>query len=196
MTAAVDKLFDEYAARWARGESPDVADYLDRAGAARQDLALMIDRYLSVAPAQEPEEALVRFAELLDAGEPPLLAVRVARGLRRQDVVRWVMESFSLSAEKEQKVSAYWHELESGQRSPAAVAPELWRRLVEYLGPGTEAARGWQPAAAPDVAFLRLPSPDAKLKKARPAAAAAAGHAELDEVDRLFGYRPTGGSGP
>lgn len=197
MTDVVDALFDEYAARWARGERPDVADYLDRAGEARDELAPMIDRYLAVVPAQEPDEALVRFAELLDAGEPPLLAARVARGLRREDVVRWVLKTFGLSAEKEEKVSAYWHELESGQRSPAAVAPELWRRLVEHLGPGAEAARGWRPAAAYDVAYMREPNVDVRfLDIAAPASAAPPGAApaaepepsEPDEVDRLFGY--------
>lgn len=192
MTDVVDTLFDEYAARWARGERPDTAEYLERAGAARGDLATMIDRYLSVAPAPEPEEALVRFAELLEAGDPPLLAARVARGLRRDEVVKRVMEAFALPADTEPKVSAYWHQLESGTRRPGQVAPELWREVVRTLGSLAEAARGWQPRGLGDLAFRRVADVSRAMDEpsAPVAPAAAATPLEEDEVDRLFGYGP------
>jgi hypothetical protein len=161
VTDTVDTLFDEYAARWARGERPETADYLDRAGPEREALAVMIDRYLAVAPAREPDEATVRFlAEIYEQDEPPLLAARVARGLKVQAVVEWVMKSFSLPADTAGKVSAYWHELESGRRRPQDVAPELWGKVVELLGPAAEAAPSVEESS------------------------------EVDEVDRLFGYGP------
>jgi hypothetical protein len=183
----VDTLFDEYAARWARGERPDAADYLDRAGKERAELAVLIDRYLAVAPASEPDEATVRFVELYEEDEPPLLAVRVARGLRREDVVAWILKSFGLPAEKEGKVSRYWHELEVGRRSPGDVAPELWRRVVELLGREAEAARSYAVIGQPaQPAFERREQTD--FAPAPPAAAPARADDEADEVDRLFGY--------
>jgi hypothetical protein len=184
----VDTLFDEFAARWARGERPDAAEYLDRAGKERQELALLLDRYLALAPAQEPDEQTVRFAELVEQGEPPLLAARVARGLRREEVVRWLLKRFEIPPEKEGKVGRYWHELERGARTPADVTPELWTRVVEILGASAETARRWRAPvpAKPTVAFLRA-APD----EPRRAAVRAEGEASegLDEVDRLFGYR-------
>jgi hypothetical protein len=192
VTDPVDTLFDEYAARWARGERPEAADYLDRAGAEREALAVMIDRYLAVAPAGEPDEATVRFlAEIYEGDEPPLLAARLARGLKVQAVVQWVMESFSLPADTTSKVSAYWHELESGRRRPSDVAPELWRTVVELLGPTAEAARGWSPPPllASDVRYHRVRSKSFSLEQ--PAAAPSVEEpSQPDEVDRLFGYGP------
>lgn len=195
MTDAVDTLFDEYAARWARGERPDAADYLDRAGEEREALALMIDRYLAAAPPGEPDEATVRFvSELYETDEPPLLAARVAKGLKVRAVVDWLVQSFGLPADKTGKVSAHWHELESGRRRPQDVAPELWGKVVELLGPAAEAARGWSPPPllAADVRYHRV-----RTESFAPGAAASAPApsveepSQLDEVDRLFGYGTT-----
>jgi hypothetical protein len=192
VTDAVDTLFDEYAARWARGERPDTADYLDRAGWQREELALMIDRYLAVAPGPEPDEATVRFVSALyERGEPPLLAARVARGLRVRAVVDWVMQSFSLPADKAEKVSLYWHELERGRRRPQDIAPELWGKVVELLGPAAEAARGWSPPPmlAADVKYSRVRDETFLTEPPVPAPAVEE-ESQTDEVDRLFGYGP------
>lgn len=194
MTDAVDTLFDEYAARWARGERPDTADYLDRAGKEREELAVLIDRYLAVAPAGEPDEATVLFlTEVYEHDEPPLLAARVARGLRVQAVVDWLLKSFSLTADKTEKVSLYWHELERGRRRPQDVAPELWGKVVELLGPAAEAARGWSPPPllTADVKYHRVRSESFAPEAAASAPAPSVEEpSQLDEVDRLFGYGP------
>lgn len=193
MTDTVDALFDEYAARWARGERPDAADYLDRAGPEREALAGLIDRYLAVAPAPEPDEATLRFvSRLLEDEEPPLLVARVARGLAVRAVVDRIVEAFALPADTREKVSRYWHELESGQRRPADVAPELWSRVVELLGPAAEAARAWSPPQlGAEVAYLRVRDETFALEPP-PAASAAPVEdvSQTDEVDRLFGYGP------
>jgi hypothetical protein len=42
----VMRLFDEYAARFARGERPDARAYLARAGSGEDELAALIERYL------------------------------------------------------------------------------------------------------------------------------------------------------
>lgn len=187
----MDTLFEEYVARWARGGRPDTASYLDRAGDERAELAVMIDRYLAVALPVEPEEAAIRFAERLAEGDPPLLAARVARGLKVQAVVDGFLKAFALPADEARKVSAYWHELESGRRRPADVAPELWDTVVELLGPAAEAARGWSPPPllAADVRYSRVRD-EPFLTKPAAAAPPAEERSELDEVDRLFGYGP------
>jgi hypothetical protein len=193
VTDAVDALFDEYAARWVRGERPEAADYLDRAGGEREELAAMIDRYLAVAPTLEPDEATVRFvAALYERDEPPLLAARVARGLRVQAVVEWLLQSFALPIDRAEKVSLYWHELERGRRRPQDVAPELWGKVVELIGPAAEAARGWSPppALASQVRYHRVRSESFDVEQPSAAASSVEEPSELDEVDRLFGYGP------
>jgi hypothetical protein len=122
--------------------------------------------------------------------------VRVARGLRREDVVAWILKSFGLPAEKEGKVSRYWHELEVGRRSPGDVAPELWRRVVEFLGREAEAARSYavlEERARP--AFERRQETDFALSPPAAAATRVDEQPEPDEVDRLFGYGAAPGSG-
>jgi hypothetical protein len=69
-----------------------------------------------------------------------------------------IVKAFSLPADKGTRVSGYWHELESGRRRPADVAPELWDKVVELLGPAAEAARDWspRPLLAADVKYGRV----------------------------------------
>ena len=40
------QLFDEYVASFARGERPDLRDYLARAGDQREELAKLVDIWL------------------------------------------------------------------------------------------------------------------------------------------------------
>ena len=44
-------LFDEFARSFARGESPSVLDYVERAGEQGDELAGMLNRFLASAPA-------------------------------------------------------------------------------------------------------------------------------------------------
>jgi hypothetical protein len=196
MLQSVDTLFEEYTVRWARGERPDTASYLERAGKQRAELAAMIDSYLAVAPPPEPDEAAIRFAERLAEGEPPLLAARVARGMRVNTVVERLMKAFRIPADKEEKVSLYWHELESGGRQPSDVTPELWREIVEILGSAAEAARGWMAAPSPSkLAFERREITDFPPAPAAMAPSRVEEVSLPDEVDRLFGYGAAPSSG-
>ena len=120
MDVSVELLFDEFAARHARGEHPDAREYLERAEERRDELARLLDGFLAAAPVQPPgEETLALFASLVpeaagEATQPPLLAERVRRGWRRDEIVDWIRERFGIAEEKREKVARYWHELETG----------------------------------------------------------------------------------
>src|SRR4029453_15441354 len=85
------RLFDDYAARFARGERPDTREYLARAGEDATQLAALIDRYPESVPALGSSEEAQALPEAWLEGEPPLLALRTKRGLRRDAVVNALM---------------------------------------------------------------------------------------------------------
>ena len=67
MRSAAELLFEEFAARFARGEHPDVRDYLERAADERDELSALLDGFLAASPAPAPsEETRAVFAELVD----------------------------------------------------------------------------------------------------------------------------------
>jgi len=181
------QLFDEYAAAYARGERPSAEDFLERAGAERDELALLLGEYLRRAPAQPASEDDERRLGLLLAPEPPLLALRVERGLRVDDVVSSLVERLGLDPATRAKVKRYYQRLEGGLLDPRGLSGRLRSALVDVFGAAAGPALAWTapPPAAP--AFLRAAEP-AAAQAAPPPPTQAAG----DEVDRLF----TGGDEP
>ena len=99
MDRDVSRLFDEYAVRYRRGERPDAREYLERGGAGAAELAGLIDAFLARAPVAQPDEDTVALMEAWLADEPPLLALRVRRGLRREAVVDALVRALGLSPE-------------------------------------------------------------------------------------------------
>src|SRR4051812_41899160 len=81
MREDVFTLFDEYAASFARGERPDARAYLHRAGDERDELAILIERYLERVPPPAPDEDAIALASAWLASTPPLLELRTRRGL-------------------------------------------------------------------------------------------------------------------
>ena len=100
MPEDVVSLFEEYTASFERGDPPDLRAFLERAGDGRDELAALVDTWLQVAPAPEPDEEAVALAQAWIAGEPPLLELRRRRGLRRADVVERLIERFSLDRDE------------------------------------------------------------------------------------------------
>lgn len=186
MSERVFELFDEYAAAYARGERPSAETYLDRAGAERAQLAALLDELVRLVPVQQPAEDDARLLGLMLAEEPPLLSLRVERGLRVDDVAAALVEELELDAAKRAKVKRYYQRLEGGLLDPLGLSGRLRAALAGILGAGAEAAVAWKPAALPAdsaLAFLRGEGgADAALLagKAKPAREAE------DEVDRLF----------
>src|SRR6266511_5839181 len=115
---AIAELFDELARRFGAGERPDVTEYLGRAGEEADELAALLDAFLQAAPTLPPAEETVAMMEAWTAGEPPLLALRVRRGLRRAQVVDALVRLLGLDPAKREKVAAYYHRLETGLLDP------------------------------------------------------------------------------
>lgn len=139
MTQDMENLFDDFAARWVRGEHPDVRVYLERAGEQREELAQLLDRYIAAATVHTPSnETLAAFDALLPGGEdpPPMIAVRVQMGLGRAEVVRQLCSGLGLSKTAEAKVGSYYSKLETGSLDPRRVSPRVWHTLATVLGGG------------------------------------------------------------
>ena len=177
------ELFDDYCRRYARGERPDVQEYVERAGSEGDELSRLVDRYLASAPPPEPEPETVQAMSAWLAGEPPLLALRAQRGLGRDAVVDELVGSLSLEPAKREKVKTYLHRLETGSLDPAAVSRRVWEVLERLLGGGTRSLAGLRPPpVAPQVAYRRTDPGMSVSAYAVPVRSAE----EPDEVDMLF----------
>lgn len=187
MADDVITLFEEYAARVARGEEPDARDYLDRAGAGEPKLEALIEEYLLTMPLPEPSDEQVAALESWLGGEGPLLGVRVSRGLKRAAVVERLVGLLGLERRQTDKVAGYYHELESGLLDTARVDRRVFDALGEILSVQVSGVLTWRPRvspAAPD-AYFRAVAPEA-LPAASPPPGALPAPPEWDEVDRLF----------
>jgi hypothetical protein len=178
----VFELFDEYAAAYARGERPSAEEYLDRAGPDRDQLSALLSEYLRRASVQPATEDDQRLLGLIVAEEPPLVRLRVERGLRVDDVVTSLVEVLGLDATKTPKVKRYYQRLEGGLLDPDGVSRRLRRALDHVLQAKVEAFLRWTvPPAATSPMFLR----EAERVENTAAVEPAASEVE-DEIDRLF----------
>jgi hypothetical protein len=179
---AVDELFAEYAAAYSSGQRPRVADYLARAGEDADELATMIDRLLRTAPRRAAtEDDAARLASLLQ--EPPILELRVRRGLRRDEVVDRLLVALALSPKLRPRLQDAYHELETAQLDPAHVDSSVWRALQEILSEKVREIAVWRPVAPTVPAYYRA-SPEIGLETQ--ADIRQHGRFEPDEIDRLF----------
>jgi hypothetical protein len=178
----VFELFDEYAARYARGEGPDARDYLARAGDAAPDLGRLIDAFLQAAPPREPSAESVDLLRARVRAEPPILQARVRRGLTREDVIEHLRVALGLEERTRKALGRRYHDLESGFLEPAGVDASVWNALTDILGANVRRLASWRPQPVVGEAAL------ARYRRApSPAALAAPDHDEYDEqVDSLF----------
>jgi hypothetical protein len=185
MAEDVITLFDEYAARYARGERPDAREYLARAGAQADELARLLERFVAATPPPAPSEETVELIRAWRSGEPPLLDLRRRRGLKRAAVVDALMSALGLDPAKREKVAGYYHELESGLLDPGRVDRRVFRVLAETLKAKVEDLLAWQPPAPAGDVYYRRADADV-LSQIAPAPAAPPPEEAPDEIDRLF----------
>jgi hypothetical protein len=184
--AAVEKLFDEFAAEHARGDRPDVGAYLDRAGEQADELGLLIDRYLQAVPAQPPDEETILLLQARVDRVQPLVAARVRRGLKLRELAERLRDALGLGLGLHGRVEEAYSDLERGQLDAGRVDERVWNALRELLDlDARRLAAGSTPAPAGGAVYTRLGD-----RGWEPAATPPAGSArESDEVDRLFGTR-------
>jgi hypothetical protein len=182
------RLFDEYAASFARGERPDARAYLARAGEKGDELAALIERYLKRVPPPAPDADTVALAESWLAGQPPLLELRTRRGLRRDDVVDALVKRLDLDRAKRAKVKRYYDELEGGLLEPKRVDRRVWDVLASTLRARMDDLLAWRtdpPEAAFD-ALYRVTQADAVVAPSLAASTPPPRREEPDKIDRLF----------
>jgi hypothetical protein len=185
------RLLDEFARRRTAGELPDPVDYLERAGADRDELASLLDLYLADHPAPDPSperlQALAVDPRLAVPGWPELLVeAREQDGLLRRTVVERLTSALGLGDAKRDRVGYHLHELETGQRDPRGVSERVIDALDGIFGGLGEMLRRARAVAAPPPP----PAVGATPAFARDAAAAAPAPAYVEpgdpEVDALF----------
>jgi hypothetical protein len=178
----VSQLFDEWAASYARGESPDPLAYLQRAGVHADELSRLMDGFIRAAPRAQADEETVALTRAWISGASPLVELRASRGIKREDVVDAVMTEFKLAPDRRAKVKRYYHELESGLLDPSGLDRRLAELLARTLRATREAILAWRPRPmAPAPAFR-----GDELRAELDVSMEPASEEPSDEVDALF----------
>jgi hypothetical protein len=129
--ADVDRLFDEFAAAYVRGDQPDLVAFVRRAGEDGDELARLIDVFLRVAPAPEPRDDDVAVMRARLEGEPGLLALRKRRARKVDEVVADLAER--LEVDDVPRLKRYYQRLEGGILDPRRVDERVWEALRELF---------------------------------------------------------------
>lgn len=179
----VAQLFDEFVEAHASGERPEVREFLHRAGPESEELGRLIDRYLEVAPIEEPDAETVVALNARLEHLAPLTAARRRLSLKVDDLVERLRELLGLDESSRPRLRVAYQELEAEQLDPAGVNDRVWDALRSILGldPRRLAPRETHAFAAP--AYLRA----ADFRAAAPTSAAPLSEDDqADEVDVLF----------
>jgi len=159
-----------------------VRAYLDRAGPERERLGVLIDRYLELAPVQEPDEETLAELQARLERSTPLIAARNRRSLRVDQVVERLLPALGLAEPLRPKLKRRYQELEGEQLDPGGVDGRVWAALRDILGVD---ARRLVPKPIPKLAspafYREADEATVTLSTTREAIAD-----EPDEVDLLF----------
>lgn len=166
----VAQLFDAFVEAHVSGERPDVRDYLGRAGAAHEQLGLLIDRYLAIAPVAEPDAETIVAIDARLGGMTPLEAARRRVPLKLDELVERLRGALGLGEQARAKLALAYRELEADELDPWRVDDRVWEALRPILGVDPRRLR---PREEP----LMLLAGSFDLSAA----------AQPDEVDQLFG---------
>lgn len=216
--ADVARTFAEFVEAHLAGGDPDPWEYVERVeGADRAELEHLIDAYYVDAPPLPWDPEAFRGSEserLVDAIDrsfrgragvwPAVLPrLRDRAKLRRTELVARLAETLGV-ADREQKVGAYYHEMEQGLLPSAGVSERVLDGLARILSVSPEALRKAGRTLTPelreadDAIFTRTARVTDELRLEHAEEAPAPGvageerEAKRDEVDELF----TGGAGP
>jgi hypothetical protein len=179
----VAQLFDEFVEAHVSGQRPDVRDYLLRAGPASEELGLLLDGYLEIAPVEEPDRETVVALNARLEHLTPLTAARRRLPLKVDEVVERLREILGLGESSRARLRVAYQELEAEQLDPTGVNELVWDALRSILGldPRRLILRETSTFAA--LAYLR--TADFQGVEASPAESIAEPSLP-DEVDFLF----------
>ena len=131
----IDALAEEFRAQYVAGHHPDAAAYLDRAPQAdRDELGRRIRLVLADEPPPDPAPETLLMVQAMLRGQPPLLELRTAKGMTRDQVVSDLREELGLEASDEQRVAVYYHELETGQLPLAGIRDRVFEAVAKVMG--------------------------------------------------------------
>jgi hypothetical protein len=206
----VERLLHDYIAEHRAGGEADPLAYLERVdGADRAELAELLDAYLERAPGRDWDPAAYRgsaaerLVESLDrslrgqAGLWPSLLPRLRERarVRRADLVARLAAELGVGG-REEKVAAYYHEMEQGQLASARVSGRVLEVLGGILGTSAETLRKAGEALGPagptpseSAVFARMARPSAEYQdevESTVSDRAEEERVEWDEVDELF----------
>lgn len=207
----VEQLLADYVAAYEAGEDIDPFTFIDRLDAEDDRVALSaeIDRYLADAPRQSfaPEAfasslsaRVVDDLERVLAGQsgtwPAVLPqLRARAGIKRTALVEQLSSALGVSG-KQEKVAAYYHDMEQGLLPSSGVSDRVLSALGNIVGETVEslkeAGRTITPSPAPGLGAAGVFARQAQTScnfgdaSANPGATESPGQAEWDEVDELF----------
>ena len=189
--SGIDALAEEFRRAYVAGEHPDAAEFLDRAPEAdREELGRRMRLVLADEPPPDPAPETLLMVQAMLRGEPPLLELRTAKGMTRDQVVSDLREELGLEPADEQRVAEYYHELETGQLPLAGIRDRVFEAVAKVMGVARASLLLQGPegrgAGAPQVVYARA-EPGVEVGFAM----LAEPPGERDVVDDLF----TGGPG-
>jgi len=187
----LDDLAEEFRREYSGGSHPDAAAFLERAPEAdRPELGRRIRLILAEEPPPDPAPETLLMVQAMLRGQPPLLELRTAKGMTRDQVVSDLREELGLEPAKEQRVAVYYHELENGQLPLAGIRDRVFEAVAKVMGVARASLmlKGPQ-AGAPDAEPMVFARAEPGTEVSLDALAALPG--DPDEVDDLF----TGGPG-
>jgi hypothetical protein len=107
----------------------------------------------------------------------------VRRGVRREEVVAWVMERFGFAPSLREKVALRYHQLETGQLDARRADPKLVDGLADFLHARAKDLLAWKPRPVHARAAFFRESDEHRL----PSLTAPPAIEPPDKVDSLFG---------
>ena len=121
---------------------------------------------------------------------PPLVALRVDRGVRVDDVVEELAEQLELVTSKRAKVRRYTQRLEQGFLDPSRVDRRVFEILASRLGVSWSTLSAWaspplRPGSAAEPAVM-LRASDLSPSDSLPSAPMKPVAEDWDEVDEIF----------
>jgi transcriptional regulator with XRE-family HTH domain len=210
--ADLARVFADFVEAHLAGSDPDPWEYVGRVDEAdREELEELIDAYYVDAPPRPWDAQAFRSSEserLVDAIDrsfrgqaglwPAVLPrLRDRAKLRRVELVATLAEALGV-ADREEKVGAYYHQMEQGLLPSAGVSERVLERLARILGVTAESLRSAgrmltpEVGEAEDAVYARKAGPSREWRLEHdeeappPGVAGAKRGAGRDEVDQLF----------